>query len=363
MIIDAHGHAFPPLGGPAGFPSTKEHLRYAQHEMMFHHQPFRRLDNGEIYNGTNPLFRGEDMTLNGLTSVDFRGGGFGRYAWTSNGVDYTIQYLPSTLTNLEAPAESMIAQMDLVGVQKAVLHNGHSYGMLNEYLSSCVKKFPDRFWALSLVDEWKIDNPSEIETLDHSIQNLGLHALWFKSGQLRTHGRLEMIDDPKFYPFWDHVMKIGIPVFWFVTPGIPGQQAYMEELMAFGRWKTRYPDIPVMLTHGIPLARFMKNGKVTIPEEVWKVLNSPNMLIEILIPIFQGAMWDYPYSEAQPIIQEYYNRFGAERLAWGSDMPNVERHCTYKQSLNYLRRYSDFISSSEMDKICGSNVGQLMSKS
>ncbi|MCI0440492.1 MAG: amidohydrolase, partial [Chloroflexi bacterium] len=50
-------------------------------------------------------------------------------------------------------------------------------------------------------------------------------------------------------------------------------------------------------------------------------------------------------------------------LAWGSDLPNVERHCTYKQSLDYLRQHCDFIAPSDMDKICGDNVARLFARS
>jgi predicted TIM-barrel fold metal-dependent hydrolase len=360
MIIDAHGHAFPPMGGPSGFKNTKDHMRYIQHGMMFHHQPFRRMDDGSEYKGPNPLYDGKDMTLEGLTEVNFRGGGFGKFSWTIDETDFSIQYLSPTLTNLNAPPELMIAQMDFIGVDKAVLHNGHSYGRLNEYLADCVKRYPERFKALALIDEWKADDPNELLTLDHAIHNLGLHALWFQSGNLRIHNRSETVDNPIFYPFWDHVRELGIPVFWFVTPSIPGKEPYLEELRAFHRWNERYQDIPVMFTHGIPLFRFMDGDKISIPEEVWKILAAPNLIIELLIPIFQGAIWEYPYVESQSIIEEYLERFGADRLAWGSDMPNVERNCTYRQCLDYLKLSCDFISQVDMDKICGDNVAKLM---
>ena len=88
---------------------------------------------------------------------------------------------------------------------------------------------------------------------------------------------------------------------------------------------------------------------------------APNLIVEILIPIFQGAIWEYPFVESRPIIEEYYTRLGAEKLAWGSDMPNVERHCTYKQSLDYLRNHCEFISPADMKKICGENLDRLFS--
>ena len=103
----------------------------------------------------------------------------------------------------------------------------------------------------------------------------------------------------------------------------------------------------------------MKNGEVSIPSEVWTALRASNALVEVLIPIFQGMIWEYPYAEAWPVVREYYERLGPDRLVWGSDMPNVERNCTYRQCLDYLRIHCDFIPQADMDKICGGNVARM----
>jgi predicted TIM-barrel fold metal-dependent hydrolase len=338
-----------------------EHMLYVQHMLMFHHQPVRREDNNSILN-RNTLVRSDDFSLQGLTDVGIRGGDFGRFEWDVDGIPYQIQYLPPSLERLHAPPELMLAQMDYVGVDKAVFQTGHSYGCLNRYLSDSVAKHPDRFWGLAMVDEWKVDQASEINTLDIAINELGLHGLWFQVTGMRMHGRREPLDHTKFRPFWNHVRNMNIPVFWFVNSIEPGKEPYMSELQSFGRWRDNYPEIPVVFTHGLPLSRFTDNGCISIPEEVWSILSSSRIITELLIPISQGVVWEYPFAEAQPIIREYYERLGPDNLAWGSDMPNVERHCTYKQSLDYLRRHCKFISRDDMTKICGDNIASMFSK-
>ncbi len=346
------------MGSPSGHSSTAEHMRYAQLTLMFHHQPSRRVtDNAAVVE--QMLVMPEEPSIEGLTDVTMRGGEYGKFTWTVDGADFTKQYLPPTLAKLEAPPELMLAQMDYVGVDKAMLQTGHVYGRLNSYLAEAVHEYPDRFWGLAMVDEWRADDPSQIQELDRAIGSLGLHALWFQSGSLRQHGRSEMLDDPAFHPFWDRVRDLGIPVFWFVTSAFPGKEPYLAELAAFDRWLRRYRDVPVVLTHGLLLSRFMEDGLVNIPDEAWQPLESPNVSAELLFPIFQGAVWDYPYEEARPVIREYYERMGPDRLMWGSDMPNVERHCTYRQSLDYLRLYCDFIPLEDMAKICGDNLAGL----
>ncbi|GIT60088.1 MAG: hypothetical protein Ct9H300mP19_20360 [Dehalococcoidia bacterium] len=60
-------------------------------------------------------------------------------------------------------------------------------------------------------------------------------------------------------------------------------------------------------------------------------------------PILMGGLWDYPYTEARTLTREILQPIGMDKLVWGSDMPNVERHCTYAQSLEYLTKYCNFI--------------------
>ena len=358
MIVDSHAHVFPPMGGPSGHPSAAEHLRYVQHTIMTHHQPVRRVsDNAPVAHRT--LYDGENVALDAMHDVDFRSGGHGKFVWTSGGVDYLKQYLPPSMRDLESTPEFIIAQMDYAGVDRAVIQSGHLYGRLNDYIAEAVRRYPDRFWGLALVDEWKIDHPSEVRSLDMAIDEYGLHALWFNTGSLEMHRRDTPVDDPAFFPFWERVREHGVPVFWNVTTAARGQDAYLAQLAAFKRWLDIYPDITCVLTHGLTVARFMEDGFTKIPEAAWDAIDAPNVISELLFPIFQGAVFDYPYTEMQPVIREYYERLSPKRLCWGSDLPNVERHSTYQQSLTYLRDYCDFIPQHDMDAILGRNIAAL----
>ena len=108
MIIDSHAHAFPPMGGPAGFSSQARHASYTQHSLAYHHQPVRRLDDHTRIE-RQTLCTGDDVTMGSLTDVDFRGRGFGRLAWTADGEECYLQYLPPTLVNLSGELMYLVA--------------------------------------------------------------------------------------------------------------------------------------------------------------------------------------------------------------------------------------------------------------
>jgi predicted TIM-barrel fold metal-dependent hydrolase len=60
---------------------------------------------------------------------------------------------------------------------------------------------------------------------------------------------------------------------------------------------------------------------------------------ELLYPIAVGGKMEYPYTRIHTHIRQILDAFGPARFMWGSDAPNVERYCTYAQSLTYFTNH------------------------
>ena len=97
-----------------------------------------------------------------------------------------------------------------------------------------------------------------------------------------------------------------------------------------------------------PVGFFASNGRYEFPDEL---LASTAMSrgARGRVSDHLWRIWDYPYPEAQALIEGMRDQLGADRLVWGSDMPNVERFCTYRQSLDYVRQYCPFLTAREKD--------------
>jgi hypothetical protein len=130
-----------------------------------------------------------------------------------------------------------------------------------------------------------------------------------------------------------------------------------------------------MATHGEPVRRSrdhvqvhgqtLHDGRLTNPSSLRAVdfrvgRFREQFTIELLYPIQWARTHEYPFPELRPAVECLYRRTGAERLVWGSDMPNVERNCTYRQSLEYLRILADgWLSAADLDRILGLNALRL----
>jgi predicted TIM-barrel fold metal-dependent hydrolase len=352
-VVDSHIHIFPPLGGTSGFASEAEHRWFLQLYMATHGEPVRRVrDHVQVHQQT--LHDGRLDAPSSLREVSFRVGRYGRFEWTAEAEDLYLQFFPPSLQQMESPAEFMLQQMARAGVDRAVLQNARLYGRLNEYFSDAVRTYPERFIGLADVDEANAATDAEISRLRHAITQLGLRGVYYANRALITTGYTRMFDDSAFDPFWDSVRELGIPVFWEIV-GIPDPndpQHLLAEIERLNRWATRWPSIPCVWTHG-----FAPDLVARMPASLAELLARDQILVELLYPIHWARTHEYPFAELRSTLEALYRRVGHQRLIWGSDMPNVERNCTYRQSLHYVRLLAEgWLPGAELDRVLGSNV-------
>ena len=338
MIIDGHAYCFPPLDGASGFPAVNDHLRYLQREMAEHHQPVWRLRD-HAPGDNEALADPADRSLGGLKEVNFRSGGFGRFAWSVRGDEYAKQYLPPYCQDLSHPPDLLVAQMDYVGIDRAVLHASPIMGFLNDYLADCVRRYPARLLALASVKEWEIEQDPEAAVAEVvRAYRLGLHGYQFILDTRYRHGITGSWDGPRLRTFWDGVVALGKPIF-FTLNAWPRAtvEDYLGQLKTWRGWLERYPQAVAVHTHGFPWRLFRHGDRLHLPGTLFEPFRASSARLQLLFPISLGNIWDFPYAELRPTIVELVDTLGSDRLIYGTDMPNVERFCNYRQTLDTFR--------------------------
>ena len=361
-LVDCHAHIFPPLSGPCGYETVAEHLLYQQFSMHLHaNQPVRRLRDHSVVQEKH-LWDPADPTESGRADVDFRVGRCGRFEWDADVDTCYIQFLPASMVDMACPADMLIAHMDYAGIDVAVLQNDHIYGSLSALFAAAVERHPGRFMGLAGIDEAFAYRDEQIHSLRDSCQRLGMAGLYFTTSGFFRNGYRPYYTDSVFGDFWREVRALRLPVFWVLYGDSPAG-TYDDELHHFRRWLEDFGDIPSVLVHGVPTFLYADDGDVVrLPDTIQEILRESHVYSELLYPIGCGGRMDYPYPRAAAHIRQLYEAFGAERLLWGSDMPNVERYCTYRQSLTYLTEYCDFIAADDLSRILGTNALSLFGK-
>ncbi|MEM3658314.1 MAG: amidohydrolase family protein [Candidatus Hadarchaeum sp.] len=350
MVIDSHAHIFPFLGGRSGYSSVEEHLTVCQRAMHEHlAQPARRVkDHSPV---EKKLWDPTDPTLKGKRNVGFRVGEFGRFEWNQNGEECYIQYLPPYFEHMACSPYLLVAMMDYAGIDQAVLQCGAVYGKLNYYYALVMDEFPSlksRFLPLAQIDERHAYEEVELKKLEHAIKHMNLKGLWFAADN-NSFG-------PDYQCFWEAVEDMNIPVF---LQFYPEKKAWLSSLKSTETWIERHSKIVCVLPQAFPLSTTEYNDEIEIPDFAKRLINTNNLYIEICYPISRGRVEDYPFPISRKAIKKLYDIFGPTKLVWGSDVPMVERYCTYAQSLKYLTDYCDFISKKDIELIVGGNLVEI----
>jgi predicted TIM-barrel fold metal-dependent hydrolase len=363
MIFDGHAYTFPSLKGTGGFQDPDQLRRHLQQAMATHPQPAWRLRDRAPGDNSGLIDLDDPSVLSALKEARFRTAGLGRFEWTVDGEDYGKQYFPPSIDDMAYAAEKLVAEMDYAGVDKALLHRTPYLGIGNDFIADCVAQFPDRLMGLAHIEEWRVAHEPEacLAELETAVRRQGLSGLHFLPPQLNLYGGRGPWDAPEFTPFWDGVADLGIPMFFSLKDReAPALESYMSELRTLSRWARRYPDVKVVMTHGLGWGHFMYAEGINFPPEAWEPFENPNLHLQFLFPIALGAIWDYPMPEVRPAIEECVRRIGADRIMWGTDMPIVMRFWTYRQNIDFIREYCDFLSKDELNAILGGTTARLL---
>ena len=352
-VVDTHCHSFPPLGRSRGW-DPQVHTKLVQYHMRDFRDVVRKSDGARL-DATLLDYPSDD--IHDMPDLGFRLTDFGRVEFTRDGVDYYMQAYPPDLANWDAPGQRMTTEMDIAGVDVAVLQSDHVYGDLNEYYGRLTSEFPGRFAPLAQVREWEADRDEELERVDRAVREYGCKGVYFSVEPLSMAGYADRLQDAKFEGLWDLVRRLDVPVWWYLDARKRDRKtAFMERLDELTRWSDANPDIPSLITHGlVPAVIFHDLG---VPAELLSLLKRPNVYAEFQNP----AKWpEYPYPEGQEFVRRMCGEAGAETFTWGSDMPFASGFwCTYKQAVDHIAVHCDFFTDEERALVLGGNAARIL---
>jgi len=229
------------------------------------------------------------------------------------------------------PVEVLLFQMDRAGVDHAVLiQMREEYD--NEYQFECERRYPGRFASVVLVDHNSPDAPVQLERLaEQGAAGVRLRA------DVRSPG-----DDP--LAIWRAAERLGLAVSCQGGGALASPQ--FAELVA------AVPRLPIVLEHLAGQHGLSRTGQAAErsggrqvddsgPAAVLGLARFPNVYVKItgLGEFAERAMpVTHPFPFVQPIpplLDQFCDAFGPDRLMWGSDYPPVSIREGYANALRF----------------------------
>lgn len=245
-----------------------------------------------------------------------------------------------------ASVELFMDYMDEAGVEKAVFIQPWFYHWDNSYMTRCLRRYPDRFRAVCVIDP---RGPGAPAALRHwRAQGVtGIRLRPFRDGESPSTG--PWFGTEETMPLWEAIAGTGT----IVCPLWAG-----TELTKLHGLLERFPSVRIVVDH--------LNNPVPaegLQQPAFQALLDVARLPQVYLKLSGFHHWcreRYPYRDGMPFVEAAVRAFGADRCMWGSDFPHVLAGCGYVRNRHLLSRVATtFLSKAELEAVMGGTAEAL----
>jgi len=226
---------------------------------------------------------------------------------------------------LEAPhsAEDLKTRMDAAGVEKAVLVQAvGAYTYDNSYAADSAAASPGRFASACCIDAVAAD---AVETLHYWASERGMHGVRLFA---LARGGGSWLADPSTFPLWEEAEHLDLHIIVTIF------ETQLGELRSVLR---HFPRARVSLDHcAFP--------DVSDPAPLFEIARESNLFCKVSSVVLESAG-----SEAPRFVTALVDRFGADRVMWGSDFCQTHDR-PYTELVALAQQSFSGLSSSERER-------------
>lgn len=246
--------------------------------------------------------------------------------------------------SVTVPVEELLREADAAGIDRIIQVVPTVMGYDNAYSLRIARRYPDRLRMFARFDPTLPEVQARLRALLADPFVLGVR-IW---GLGREQN---WVEDGAFEPFWPQAQALSLPVAIYA----PNRAARIRDIAR------RFPALTLLLDHA--LVRVFETERPPSPFEGWNdilaLADLPNVYLKVSgLP--EATNERYPFPQAQQRLRELSERFGAERLIWGSNYPHTRRVCTYKESVDFVRVACEFLSEAERAAILGKTLQRIV---
>ena len=262
--------------------------------------------------------------------------------------DEEIQFVPPEMTDCSCRIEVLQTYEKLLGFDKAVLLQTPCYGEQYEYINEIIRKNPEKYVTVG------IPNPqikeSYLDMAKLCLEQYGYKGLKFESPDIP----FDMLAEENQFVF-EEIMKYD--AFFMIDLGWgDGPHDFpIDELLEVAK---RYPQLKIMLPH-MGVSRLWdpkEKGNLDSLKKTLSILNyNQNVYFDCSgIPMLATRAGEcYPWPLMTDVLKLAKAEGAIDRVMWGSDAPTVLVACTYRQHVDCVVDYCDFLTDDELADLLG----------
>ena len=239
----------------------------------------------------------------------------------------------------EAAPEALIAEMAANGVDRTVLVQVIYYRWDNRYTAHVRETYPDQFMAVCRVNP---EDPAAPDHLSYWIEKRGFHGVRLSPA---ADASGDWFTGPLMDPLFRRAADLGVPMLILTRPPrLPDLAALLE----------RHPDLDVVVDHMADVTLEDTQGIRALLD----LARYPHVHVKIS-HTWSISRQEYPWRDAQELVERVHQAFGARRLMWGTDWPMCLQHTSYGRTLSVVRDEMSFFTDEEREWVLGKTALKL----
>lgn len=238
-------------------------------------------------------------------------------------------------------AQEMLAQMDVAGVDRAVIVPPTWAGENNTFALETAAKYPKRFAVVGRFDPRTPDARAQLDNWLKQPHMLGARM------SFHVKPFVEWLEDSSLDWFWAACERLGIPVMALV-PGMAHKIRPIAE---------RYPNLKLLIPHMACILDVRGAAAFEGFDDLLAMARCPSVYVMASsAPCFSNE--PYPFRDVHPYIRRIYDAFGPRRMFWGADLSRLSS--TYRECLDLFQEALDFLSGEDKEWILGKALAEAL---
>ncbi len=230
-------------------------------------------------------------------------------------------------------ADDLLREMDVAGVQRAVIVPPSWEGDRNDLALAAAKRFRDR---VAIMGRVPIDRPEHAALLADWKRQPGMLGirLTFRQG----HEELLLTRHEPAW-FWPAIERADIPIMMAAT----GKLAHVGPLAE------RHPGVRITICH-LGLRREKDDAAFADLETLLALARHPNVAVKAsALPCFSSE--PYPYRGLHGYIRRVVDAFGPRRTFWGTDLTRLP--CSYREAVTMFTEELAWLTPADREWVMG----------
>ncbi len=233
--------------------------------------------------------------------------------------------------------ETLLFEMDLAGVSRAVLVPPSWEGDRNDLAVEAARQYPDRFGVMGRL---ALQDPNSRDLLADWKKQPGMLGMRFTFHN--QHYRHFLSDGTADW-LWPAAAEHGIPLM-VLAPG---------SLEAIGRIAAQHPGLRLVIDHaGLQLHAKPPAVLEDLPA-VCALARHPNVAVKAS-GLAGWSAQPYPFRDVHEIAHRLFDSFGPRRTFWGTDLTRMP--CTYRECIDLFTRELGWLRGEDLEWVMGRGV-------